>query len=87
MTIHTHLKEMCRRHPISRLIASLGIARPTIHSWMTSGVSARLPSPRHLQALLDVVDATPEQRAEAWRLLAEADEERARRTGDMRAAA
>jgi transcriptional regulator with XRE-family HTH domain len=36
----------------------------------------RLPSPRHLAAFLNLVGASQEQRAEAWRLLAEADEAR-----------
>lgn len=86
MTIHTHLREICRDRSISQLVTRLGIARPTVHSWLTNRTSGRLPSPRHLQALLDEVNATPEQRASAWKLLAEADEIRSQQAERREAA-
>jgi len=37
----------------------------------------RLPSPRHLQSFLDLINASADERTIAWALLAQADAERA----------
>lgn len=68
---------------VADIALKIGVARCTLNSWCTNGTSARQPEPRHLQALLDEVKATADQRAEAWRLLAAADKERAERAKDQ----
>jgi transcriptional regulator with XRE-family HTH domain len=49
------------------VIDRLGVPRSTAYVWETT--SSR-PAPEHLQPLLDLYDATPEERLEAWRLRA-----------------
>lgn len=43
----------------------LGLTRVAVNAW-ESGIAR--PDPEHLQALLDLYEATDEERLEAWRL-------------------
>ena len=88
MTLPLLITELRKQAGLSKpdLKERLGVEMPTIHSWETTEEYHRAPSPRYLQMLLDLADATDEQRTEAWRLLAEADkahaEKRARRNAE-----
>lgn len=78
MPLSSHLRKLLGNHAVVTIAEKIGVAKCTLYSWFNNGSSVRLPEPRHLQALLDEVKATKEERAEAWRLLAEADRERAK---------
>lgn len=54
------------------IMAALGVSRPTVDSWENPGAGNRAPSPAHFQALLDLYDASPEERLRAWELRASA---------------
>ena len=78
MPLSSHLRTLLSDHPIAVVAEKVGVAKSTLHSWLTQGSSARLPEPRHLEDLLDLVEASAEERAQAWSGLAEADRERAK---------
>ena len=79
--LQTHLRTLLAEQSVGKVAKTLKVARVTVQSWLTTGSSRRCPSPRHLQALLDLVEATPDERANAWALLAQADAEQ---SGEVR---
>lgn len=81
MPFSTHLRTLLSDRQISTVAEKIGVARCTLQSWLTQGTSARLPEPYHLDALLDAVEASEEERAQAWRGLAAAGRERAAQRG------
>lgn len=67
-----HLRQLREKAGLSPQDAAalIGVGRTTLHSWETDGTWYRRPSPSALQSALDAYRASPEEAAEAWRLLA-----------------
>ncbi len=67
------LKTLRGPRSAEEVAATLGVNRSTIYLWESTKDSPdlrRLPRPHLLQQLLDLYQATPEQRAQAWELRA-----------------
>lgn len=67
--LRTHMKATSQ----AALARRLNVDPSLISHWMAGRL---IPSPSGLDAFLDLVQATADQRAEAWNLLAEADRAR-----------
>lgn len=70
-SLHELIAELRREAALSQtaVATSLGVQQSAVSLWENSG----LPATRNLAGFLNLVGATPEQRAKAWELHAFAD--------------
>lgn len=67
MTLGQHLRTLRGSRKVPDVARTLGVVRSAVHLWEAS---TRMPSAVHLQALLDLYEASDDQRLRAWELRA-----------------
>ena len=65
MGLGAHLRRLRGGRPVDTVSERVGVVRSTVYLWEADD---RRPEPEHLQALLDLYEATDDERLEAWRL-------------------
>ena len=67
MALGELLRDLRGTRKVAEVATRLKVGRAVVYMWESSTGSRRLPSAPNLQRLLDLYDATPDQRLEVWR--------------------
>lgn len=74
MSLGSLLRELRGDRRVSDVARSVGVVRSLVYLWESTTSSRRLPSATKLQHLLDLYEATDEQRLKVWAARAQVDE-------------
>lgn len=68
MQLGVLLRQLRGARRVQDVARDLGVVRSAVYLWESTTTARRLPSATSLQQLLDLYEATDEQRLLAWRL-------------------